>query len=271
MKKLFIVVLYKTEIRKCLTINSFIKCNLFNNPDNFFYIWDNSPVIQSEIECKFLRNLGENIDYSFHPENTPLAIVYNSIISQYQNIDYIAIFDQDTVLLDADYEKKLDSAIENNPQIDLLIPKIYTKSGLLYSPGKFIFPGKAIKLHDVKTGVIKAKNLTGITSGLIISQRFIASEHFLFNERLKLYGVDTDFFINYTKKRKYLYILSVQIEHSLSFEDYTISFEDRKKRDEERLDCLFIIYKHFYEKLFCHVLKVYYKLRLFFQSQRGLK
>ena len=87
----------------------------------------NSPVIQSEIECKFLRNLGENIDYSFHPENTPLAIVYNSIISQYQNIDYIAIFDQDTVLLDADYEKKLDSAIENNPQIDLLIPKIYTK------------------------------------------------------------------------------------------------------------------------------------------------
>ena len=268
MKKLFIVVLYKNEICECLTINSFIKCNLFKNPENYFYIWDNSPIEQSENNLSLLQSLGKNIEYAFHPENTPLAKVYNAVIAKYSDCDYIAIFDQDTALLDTDYEKTVDSAIENNLDVDLFIPKIYTKAGLLYSPGKFIFPGKARKLNDIKVGVVNAKHLTGITSGLIVSRRFITSENFLFNEQLKLYGVDTDFFINYTKKRKNLYILPVHIEHSLSFEDDSIPIEERRKRDEERLDCLFLIYKHFYERFFCYALKVYYRLKFCLQSKK---
>jgi len=271
MKKLFIIVLYKTEIEKCLTVNSFIECNLFKNTDSYFCVWDNSPEALSERDRNYVESLGKNVVYESHPENTPLAKVYNLVIAKYPDCDYIAIFDQDTVLLDTNYENLVDSAIENNPRIDLFIPKIYTKSGLLYSPGKFIFPGKARKLHDIKTGRVKAKNLTGITSGLIVSQHFISSENFLFNERLKLYGVDTDFFINYTKKRKYLYILPVKIKHSLSFEDFSIPLEDRRKRDEERLDCLFLIYKNFYERLFCHFLKMYYRLKLSLQNKGGQK
>lgn len=269
MKKLFIVILYKTDISKSATINSFVKCNLFKKRDNHFYIWDNSPTRQTEKEITYLKKLSPNITYSFHSENTPLAIAYNTIISNFLEVDYIAIFDQDTTLLDLDYQNIVDSAIVNNPDIDLFIPKIYTKGGVLFSPGKIIFPGKARKLSDVKTGVINTKNIIGVTSGLIVSRRFIVSENFLFNERLRLYGVDTDFFIRFSKRKKKLYVLPIRVNHSFAFEDDTLSIEEKRRREVECTNCLFVIYQHFYERIFCYALKIYYSLRYYLRCKIG--
>jgi len=83
MKKLFIIVLYKTEIEKCLTVNSFIECNLFKNTDSYFCVWDNSPEALSERDRNYVESLGKNVVYESHPENTPLAKVYNLVL---QNI-----------------------------------------------------------------------------------------------------------------------------------------------------------------------------------------
>lgn len=256
------------SVEESQTVQSFKKCNLFANSVNYFYFWDNSPNPNPTENERYSELLGNNVIYSSHIENTPLAKVYNTIISEYKDVDYVAIFDQDTVLVELDYEKKIDSALLNNPKIDLFIPKIYAKHGELYSPGKFIFPGKARKLISISDGVVSAKKLTGITSGLIVSRRFIKTENFLFNENLRLYGVDTDFFINYSKKRKELYILSVKIQHSLSFEDSNLSVAEQRKRDKERLDCLFLIYKKWYERFFVYMLKIYFEFRFFLKRMR---
>lgn len=263
--------LYKIDIYKCKILNSIIKCNLLKNSSNYFYIWDNSPNPVSDSDKLYIEGLGKNIVYDSHIDNIPLAKVYNSIIEKYSFCDYIVIFDQDTELLDYNYEKILDFAIEKNPMIDLFIPKIYTKSGCLYSPGKVMFPGKAMKINNIQEGVVKARKLTGITSGIIISNQYIKNTGFRFNEKLKLYGVDTDLFYNYKEMRKFLYVLPVNISHSLSFEDESLSLDIQWKRDCERLDCLFSIYKHFYERFFCHLLKVYYILRYKPRYKKGIK
>lgn len=264
MKKLFIVILYKMEINNSQTIQSFKRCNLFENPENYFFFWDNSPDPLKDINYEQLSFLGnQNVVYESHPENTPLAKAYNTIIRKNEQIDYFVIFDQDTEIQDFDYEKNINKILQDNPKIDLFIPKIYTKTGVLYSPGKFIFPGKTRKIKEINIGINDSKNLTGITSGLILSKNFIVSENFLFNEKLKLYGVDTDFFINYGKKRKQLYILPTTINHSLSFEDNTLTREEHWKRFKESINCYFNIYTKFYEKLIVTFLKIFYIIRHF--------
>lgn len=259
MKKLFIVVLYKTQVLATPIIQSFLRCGLFSNDENIFYLWDNSPDTQKREDIIELQKKGNNIVYDFHPENTPLGIVYNSIIEKYNNVDYIAIFDQDTEILDSNYEEILDKAIIENKNVNLFMPVIYTLKDEIYSPGKNILPGKNRKLKTVLYGLNNCKNLTGITSGIVISADYIQKKY-KFNETLKLYGVDTDFFYHYSKNNKFLYLLKMNIKHDLSFENTEISAEENWQRFLERITVYFNIYKTRRERLFVYIWIVYYKL-----------
>jgi hypothetical protein len=259
MKKLFIVVLYKMGIEDSPTVQSFIKCNLFANSDNSFYFWDNSPAPSFDENIKYSERLGKNVVYSSHTENTPLAKVYNTIIAEYSDVDYVSIFDQDTKINSLDYENVLDKALEENKLINLFMPIIKTANGQIYSPGKNILPGKNRKIKKLPYGVFPARKMVGITSGLVISTKYLTNQY-KFNEKLKLYGVDTDFFYHYEKSNKYLYLLKVDIDHDLSFESSEISAEENWLRFIERNAAYFDIYTSLIERLFVHVWLAYYRI-----------
>lgn len=259
MKKLFIVILYKTEIHNVKTINSFKKCNLFNNMENYFYFWDNSPKTKSLEDINYLKQLGLNIVYDSHIDNTPLAIAYNKIIAKYPDCDYYAIFDQDTDIKDNTYEQTLNKALVENEDINLFMPVIRTSNNSIYSPGKNILPGKNKKLKTITYGRCKCKNLVGITSGIVISANYMKNSY-KFNEKLKLYGVDTDFFYHYTKDNDFLYLLNVEIIHDLSFENPNISTDEKWLRFLESNTSYFDIYEKKSERFFVHIWLFYYKI-----------
>ena len=258
MKKLFIVVLYKINVEDSPTIKSFINCKLFSNENNSFVIWDNSPSPRIEKNLKYVETL-PSTRYISHTENTSLAKVYNTVVAENTSADYIAIFDQDTEIKDFDYEKKLDLAIEHNPNIYLFMPIIRSLNGQIYSPGKNILPAKNRKIKSISYGINRCKNLVGISSGLVISANYLRNVY-KFNEKLKLYGVDTDFFYHYAKNNRYLYLLELDIAHDLSFENTGISKEENWRRFLERNYAYLDIYTNSFEKLFVHIWMIYYKI-----------
>ncbi len=259
MKKCFLVVLYKCKVCESATAIS-LKNNKIGSCDaNEIFVWDNSPnIINSLEDCKDFFET-KNV-YFFHtPENTSLAIVYNTVISICSSADYIAIFDQDTMIKEENLDSTLNRAIENNKDINLFMPLIRTSSGAIYSPGKNILPGKNKKIKKISFGVCNCKNLVGITSGLVISTQYL-KEQYKFNEELKLYGVDTDFFYHYTRKNKYLYLLNIDISHNLSFENENISEEENWLRFLERNTAYYKIYKTKREKIFVWLWIFIYKV-----------
>jgi hypothetical protein len=261
MKKLFLTVLYKCNISNSKTIKSFNNCGLFDSSNNYFVIWDNSPLPQEEVEIKKHLNKSNNYIYKHTPQNISLACIYNDVITNYKNIDYFIIFDQDSFLLDFNYEKILNKAIEDNKDIQLFLPRILTSKNVLYSPGRFIFPGKCRKIKKIANGINNSHNLSGITSGMVIKNEYFKTTKNKFNQNLKLYGIDIDFFINFSRSITNYYLLDYEITHDLSFESNEISEEEQWDRHCARIDALFLIYKHRTERFFIYLLKWYYLIR----------
>jgi hypothetical protein len=261
MKKLFLVVLYKCNIFASRTIRSFDRCGLFDKSDNYFYIWDNSPIRQSDSEIATISKKSLNFEYQHTPANISLAKIYNRVIEDHSNIDYFVLFDQDSLLLDVAYEEKINKAIYANPDIKLFLPQILSKGNILYSPGRFFLPGKSIKIRRIYPGVHLSRKLNGITSGLIIKNEYFKLFNWSFNEKLKLYGIDTDFFIAYSKHASEYFLLDCKIYHNLSFESNDISEREKWDRHCGRMEAFFIIYKRRREHILLYALQSYYLIK----------
>lgn len=235
--KLYIVVLYKTSIKDCLTIQSFIQCKLFENKNNRFIFWDNSPNPNIYDNQNYCKQLGDNILYESHPENTSLALVYNNCISRNLDCDIVCIFDQDSQINKIDYEKYLDDVLNKNPTIPVFLPQIYS-NGKLYSPGKFwVFKGWHYK--QLSEGIHKDKLYTAIMSGAIVRIDAIKKYKLVFNEELQLYGIDTCFFIDLRQYDCSFYLLKTELIHDLS--EKTLNKNEYKKRINIYLNCNRII------------------------------
>ena len=201
--KLYVViVLFKKKLEESIAFKSLnhLKANIK------IIIWNNSPEIQFE---------KTNIEY--HEEkNMTLPIIYNSMAKKYlkSSNDFLMISDDDTNYTNYNFEELFDILKLNQNQSGIFIPQLYA-NGKLVSPGKrFLFKGKYIK--SINDGLIKSKNILGMNSGLIISYECFNKMPLLFDERLKFYGTDTDFFIRYENYFELIYVLPFKIEHDLS-------------------------------------------------------
>lgn len=226
------VVLFKEPIGKSNTLLSLIKLAEYLNKVNAkVIIWDNSPEKQSISELERL-NFFSNHQYFHTPENMSLAKIYNKMYVFNNSYDILMLFDQDSYV-EMDYFIKIQDALEKNPTVNLFLPIIKVEE-LIASPAdrKFV-SGKY--WNQLRRGLIKAKDKLAITSGMAISIKYLVTHHPCFNEELNLYGIDTDFMIQYEKRNRYFFVIDYVMEHNLSFfenesmDKKIMRFRDHKK------------------------------------------
>jgi GT2 family glycosyltransferase len=212
-KMLIIVVLYKSRVLDSDTFKSLIASKDALSDTDKICIWDNSPIPQSVEDLTNISNLNFcEIEYTSTPENLSLSKIYNTIIKANPQMDYVVLLDQDSVFGSA-YINAFKDAQSKHAEIKMFAPLI-TSNGLVVSPGHFVyFNGKYWK--SPKYGLVKSKNTIAIASGLIISIDAVRKVGY-FEERLTLYGIDTNFMIRFSRCYEEFYVLSTTFNHDLS-------------------------------------------------------
>lgn len=210
---LLAVVLYKLKISESTTINSLVLIKEFlNNINTKIVIWDNSPNTQNIKELELLNNFSD-FEYKHTPENVSLAKIYNSIYKNNSRYESLVLFDQDSEI-DKEYFHKLRFAQKENQKINLFLPIVKVGS-LIFSPAnRFWVTGRHWK--NERYGVIESSKKLVVTSGMAIKMNYLIDKYPCFNEELNLYGVDTDFILQYEKHNNYFFVLDYVMKHDLS-------------------------------------------------------
>lgn len=185
----FIVVLYDKLVEESDTLNSM--CGI---PKNLVTVWNNGPKNITSLEWDVENNLN----------NVPLGKIYNKILEK--NIDYLVILDDDTTLPE-DYYQKIKRNVERYPGIEVFIP-------CCMQNGKQISP-------IIKNGKIE----NAVASGLIIKKE----NHVLFNDKLPLYGVDTEFMYFARQNKNIRFMKEIILNHEISFSNNPFDKNRRKK------------------------------------------
>lgn len=205
-------VVYNTKVSESTTVNSYnenMSNLLLNNVETNLVIWDNST--NQDIKNINTAFCGlHNIALWATGNNESLSWVYNKVIKQVDS-DFLCLFDNDTYV-SASYLRAVDSIIilQNTT---VAIPKIFSQQGSMYSPAKLgLVRGRHLK--SIKEGF--HQDITAITSGTLINIDRLQSSGIFFDENLNLYGVDTFFFWQLSKRKVPIFVLDVEMNHDLS-------------------------------------------------------
>lgn len=219
---LLLVTIYNLRIDKSLTIRSFISNCCFYHDKIMLFVWDNStqPIIQDL--CFFPKSI--KFEYYKADRNTPLSVVYNTVLGKYRSFQYLLNFDQDSKIT-KNYLDSFFKIICVNQDVGMFIPQVFHK-GICVSPGYKTF-FRSRYFENITSGRVSSKNIVAITSGTILNISLIAAKGLSYDESFSLYGVDTKFCIDYSKCFDFVYILDTILEHNLSVFD---PIEDNKKK-----------------------------------------
>lgn len=201
----------RTESLETLLANNFDRKRLR------ILIWDNSPHPKGDFE-EFQR---AGVLYRSTPENLGLSNIYNRVIAEDLVAgEHLLLLDQDTVL-PLDFLVTAETAIELYADIDLFLPMVQA-NGNWVSPLDY-FLGWGRYWSAPLSGRIKSVRVCGINSGMVISARYLQSMvQPVYDERLRFYGTDTQFMLDYADRRAELVVLDVQLMHDLSFFSETV-------------------------------------------------
>lgn len=254
---LILVTLYEKSIFESKTL-----CSLFSGKKYFiesrYYlvVRDNGAVDQSEDFLLLLSKLGIEGRYFWDGENKPLSIVYNSVIdARYNRFQLFVNLDDDTVLNDDYFNSLLN--LTGMPGFSIAIPKVIVGKCMV-SPGYYIgFKGFGKK--RIRNGFVSSRFFMAITSGMVIEKKFLARTGLRFNERLNLYGIDTDFFLQARRRVKKIYIMSSEIKHSSALKQ--LSGSDLSKRMSNRYSAWRIIHSRGVFRVFVEVRIAWNKFR----------
>lgn len=245
-KVLFLTVVYGTSPSKTSTLLSLAAHDFSEfNISPIFAVWDNSA---SGFGLDSIPRLPGDIKYYHTGNNTPLSYIYNHVIHECPDVDWVILLDDDSVI-DTSYIVALQEFW--NVDVPLAIPRIES-SGILISPGRLIgVRGKALTNDEIRQPLLSSKGIAAMMSGIII-RRDIFNTGIAFDERLNFYGVDTRFFIDYSNHFSHVYLLNTTMKHSSALRDSGLSNDAIFRRLENLLQSWPIVFD-----------KVpYYKLRL---------
>jgi len=266
-KFLILIVLYEFKVKDSLSYNSLLKSSQYLSESKLI-LWDNSLSAQSVNEhiCDF-----SCIEYIHTPENMSLSKIYNRVIQENEGYDYMIILDQDSSF-SSDFFEKLNSAILKHSTINLFLPLIRAKQAIV-SPGDYkIFKGSYWKKE--KYGVIKAKNILAINSGMVINFDYLKNNYMGYDERLKFYGTDTFFMLDYQKNNEFLFVIHYVFKHKSALLDREEDFNMQLSRLDNVFTSWKIIHEHNKVNLFLFNVFIFlktFKLVILYRNIKYLK
>jgi GT2 family glycosyltransferase len=226
MHTIFIVLVYNKDIFESQSLKSLLiqkenipqksEIVIFNNGVNIF---------KQEDKIKFIQDLFDFSSVSFihGGKNESLARIYNRIICDYDAKKY--------VLLDDDTE--LNEEFLHNSQLNnaLIMPKIKSKNIEIY-PFRRSYRANTFKFITISSGLC-------ISSDLLSKVKVKYGD--CFDERFKLYGVDTSFCLRLCKLDKFSFSIKGALDHSLSkFEKETTNIKNFRYRERAIADALIL-------------------------------
>lgn len=228
------------------------------------YVWNNSPGFTPPLEHEAVVWLeGENIK---------LPAIYNHVarLTFEAGGELLMISDDDTDYRRFDFRKNLRVVKEflidagRRESVGCFIPQVYSGGRLVSPGGRHLFKGYL--LGQVESGLVDSRNLLAINSATLITRNCYERMAPIYDERLRFYGTDTDFFVRYQGFFDKIYIFDSLIEHSLS-EHSSESFERALFRWEDHLYALKITFstERFWVRWLLRFYVFYLRLKLSFK------
>jgi GT2 family glycosyltransferase len=207
-----VVVLYKEDLEQSSSIQSVR--SISGSIEFELFAWDNSPTAQTKHQIGDLQRVIPRLKYIHTPENVSMARIYNQVTRWMDDkSEFLLLLDQDSIF-SVEFLQKGFEAIRANPNLNLFVPYIKVEEQI-FSPGHYSFiKGKYWK--SLSLGVIEAKNTVAVSSGMLIRKSYLLMNYPAFDERLRLYGIDSDFLINFARRNKFLFVLDYGLGHNLS-------------------------------------------------------
>ena len=254
-KFLILIVLYDCKIKESLSYISLVNSSKYLS-DSKLILWDNSSSIQS-IDADNISFLSD-LEYIHTPENISLSKIYNRVIQENEGYDYMIILDQDSSFSSI-YFEKLNIAIIKNSTINLFLPLIKANHTIV-SPGDYkIFKGSYWKKE--KYGIINSKNILAINSGMVIDFNYIKNIYNGYDERLRFYGIDTSFMLEYSVANEFLFVIDYVFKHNSALLDRDEDFNKKVIR----LNDLFFSWKimHEHKKFHLFLINIFILIKTF--------
>jgi hypothetical protein len=181
------VVLYRCDMRAAETLKTLSQVDFRAlGIDVEVHIWDNA---RAEPAPPVGHSLPFTWSYYASAANEPLSKIYNTLVRRSQK-SHLVIFDQDSSVNNAFFQDLTDSI--KRIRADVFVP-IIKHNGQTISPGRLRWI-KGAALRSVVAGTLLPAGFTAMMSGLCIRRAFLARFGVQpFDERLRLYGVDTRF------------------------------------------------------------------------------
>lgn len=179
-------------------------------------IWDNSKKAKDSLQLSELhsRSNGLDIIYKHTPENKTLSEIYNSFLQlSPKKHDFIILLDHDTSF-DSQLFDAHKKALKSCDPVNLYLPIVKFKDKIV-SPGKQLL-FKSFPYKHLNPGLTASRHNTAINSGMIIRWSYFTEIFKGYDKRLKFYGTDDYFMMEYRKTNKYFYLLDYTIHHDLT-------------------------------------------------------
>lgn len=261
----FLVVIYGSKPSECSTLVSLSRQRFSEYGIRpVFAVWDNSPHGYGIASLSFLPG---RVSYYSFGINERLSVVYNSVVSDLKHADWFVFLDDDSVI-SAKYLESLPAFFDSG--VSLAVPKI-VHDGVCISPGMVTsIKGKLMPDIIDFSGIKKSKSIVAMMSGTVVRGK-VFELGLRFDERLSFYGVDTRFFIDYSKFFSEVFILDVIMPHRSALRDRNLPLDEQVVRHKKLCAAWSVIFEEspFYrEKLFIYI--AYYAVKLSF-TRRSLK
>lgn len=212
-----IVVLYKKELSDAESINTLLDSDIDNSISDIF-VYDNTPenIIKNNIVCEVYRN--RNVIYYHDIKNSGVSTAYNSGMKKANelNYKYVLLLDQDTVF-PSDALKFYQQSIEDQPGINLHVPRLLTKKGEFCSPLRYAFH-RGFVTNELSSGIYSLNTYSPINSGMLldVNTAILAGGY---NNKVYLDFSDFQFIERLKNISSSFYLMPLTLEQDLSNDD----------------------------------------------------
>ncbi|MDO4715164.1 MAG: hypothetical protein Q4A44_02650 [Bacteroidales bacterium] len=228
-----LVVLYEVLPEASPTLRSLSACRKWLlTHSHHIIVRDNSPKALTITQQACLRAMFDSctLTYQHDGQNLPLSKVYNHVIAnEVARQDFLLLLDDDTT-----FDERLITtfalAQQAYPETNLFLPIIRSGSAIVSPSHQRLFKGSYWTTEQC--GLIAAKGVTAINSGMFIAGRYLRGRFAGYDERLAFYATDNYFMWRYSQHHETLYVLDYTLHHVLNFyaADESINSKVRRLR-----------------------------------------